>query len=177
MCTWRKAGIVLLVGIHAFLCGCVVEILRAMVAERLLNSPEPLGVVPEFFLRTLSAPGRFPLYPSCLEIFGIVFVIYLLCSTLTPVKNPWSFYLRSGLFHGIFTTLCVGFAAVFLLTLHHSGKRELLPEYTVSLFGSIIHFLFLFGLAVYLILLIRKWIRNTRPSGANRSADPENKSQ
>ena len=162
MNTWKKAGIVLLVGIHAFLCGCVAEILRAMAAERLGNSPEPLGTVPEFFLRTLSAPGRFPLHPTSLELFGIVFIVYLSCCTLAAERNSREFYLKSGLFHCILTTLCIGFVAVFLLALHLSAKRELLPEYTVSPLGSFIHFLFVLTLAVYLILLIRKWFRKIR---------------
>ena len=162
MHAWGKSGIVLLVGIHAFLCGCVAEILRATAAERLEHSPEPIGIVPEFFLRTLSAPGRFPLHPTCLELFGVVFIVYLFCCTLTAERNSRDFYLRSGLFYCILTTLCVGFVAVFLLTLHLSAKRELLPEYTVSPLGSVIHFLFVLTLAVYLILLIRKWFRKIR---------------
>ena len=174
---WRKIGLVLLVGIHAFLCGCIVEILRATAAEKLRDSQEPIGMVPDFFLRTLSAPGRFPLYPTYLELFGIVFVTYLLCNLLTTEKSPGNFYLRSGLFYGICTTLCVGFAAIFLSALHLAGKREILPDYTVSALGLIIHFLFVFALAVYLVFLVRSRLQKSGTAKVNRSSEFGNKPQ
>ena len=148
--------IILVVGIHSLLCGSVVEVLRAIVVTRLWDSGEAIGIIPRFFLIDISADGLWPQYYTYIELFSILYLIYLSIYIKVKFKSKLNFYIQAGVFYCLANTLGVFFCFIFLLQLHNMSKFDAMPQYTVTPIASIVHYCFWLFLLIFFFLCTLK---------------------
>ena len=118
--------IILVVGIHSLLCGSVVEVLRAIVVTRLWDSGEAIGIIPRFFLIDISADGLWPQYYTYIELFSILYLIYLSIYIKVKFKSKLNFYIQAGVFYCLANTLGVFFCFIFLLMAFSNANSGLM---------------------------------------------------